>query len=42
VLFRSGEFQFAHTDLDMASVDRTFDTAKVIAYMIVRRLGAAQ
>ena len=37
-----GEFQFAHTDLDMASVDRSFDTAKVIAYMIVRRLGAVQ
>jgi acetylornithine deacetylase/succinyl-diaminopimelate desuccinylase-like protein len=36
-----GEAQFAHTDLDMASVDRSFDAAKVIAYMIVRRLGAS-
>jgi acetylornithine deacetylase/succinyl-diaminopimelate desuccinylase-like protein len=34
-----GEHRFAHTDLDMASVDRTFDAAKVFAYMILRRLG---
>lgn len=34
-----GEHQFAHTDLDMASVDRAFDAAKVIAFMIARRLG---
>jgi acetylornithine deacetylase/succinyl-diaminopimelate desuccinylase-like protein len=34
-----GEYRFAHTDLDMASVDRTFDAAKVIAFMIARRLG---
>lgn len=33
-----GEHQFAHTDLDMASVDRSFDAAKVFAFMIVRRL----
>jgi acetylornithine deacetylase/succinyl-diaminopimelate desuccinylase-like protein len=35
-----GEHQFAHTDLDMASVDRAFDAAKVFAFLIVRRLGA--
>jgi acetylornithine deacetylase/succinyl-diaminopimelate desuccinylase-like protein len=35
-----GEHAFAHTDLDMASVDRTFDAAKVFAFMILRRLGA--
>jgi succinyl-diaminopimelate desuccinylase len=34
-----GEQDFAHTDLDMASVDRTFDAAKVFAFMILRRLG---
>jgi acetylornithine deacetylase/succinyl-diaminopimelate desuccinylase-like protein len=34
-----GEQKFAHTDLDMASVDRSFDAAKVFAFMIVRRLG---
>ena len=34
-----GEDQFAHTDLDMASVDRAFDACKVFAFMIVRRLG---
>jgi acetylornithine deacetylase/succinyl-diaminopimelate desuccinylase-like protein len=34
-----GEHQFAHTDLDMASVDRSFDAAKVFAFMILRRLG---
>jgi acetylornithine deacetylase/succinyl-diaminopimelate desuccinylase-like protein len=33
-----GEYQFAHTDLDMASVDRTFDAAKVYAFMILRHL----
>jgi acetylornithine deacetylase/succinyl-diaminopimelate desuccinylase-like protein len=35
-----GEAKFAHTDLDMASVDRTFDAAKAFAFMILRRLGA--
>ena len=34
-----GEEQYAHTDLDMASVDRTRDAAKVIAAWIVQRLG---
>ena len=34
-----GEHLFAHTDLDMASVDRAFDAAKVFAFMIARRLG---
>jgi len=34
-----GEEKYAHTDLDMASVDRTRDAAKVIAAWIVQRLG---
>jgi acetylornithine deacetylase/succinyl-diaminopimelate desuccinylase-like protein len=33
-----GEEKYAHTDLDMASVDRTRDAAKVIAAWIVHRL----
>jgi acetylornithine deacetylase/succinyl-diaminopimelate desuccinylase-like protein len=33
-----GEEKYAHTDLDMASVDRTRDAAKVIAAWIVQRL----
>jgi len=33
-----GEDKYAHTDLDMASVDRTRDAAKVYAAMIVQRL----
>jgi len=33
-----GEDAFAHTDLDMASVDRTRDAAKVIATMICEHL----
>jgi acetylornithine deacetylase/succinyl-diaminopimelate desuccinylase-like protein len=37
--FGSGEESFAHTDLDMASVDRTFDAAKVYAWMIASYLG---
>ena len=37
--FGSGEQAFAHTDLDMASVDRTFDAAKVYAWMIASYLG---
>jgi acetylornithine deacetylase/succinyl-diaminopimelate desuccinylase-like protein len=37
--FGSGEQAFAHTDLDMASVDRTFDAAKVYAWMIAHYLG---
>lgn len=35
-----GEHRFAHTDLDMASVDRAFDAAKVFGFMILRHLGA--
>jgi acetylornithine deacetylase/succinyl-diaminopimelate desuccinylase-like protein len=38
--FGSGEQAFAHTDLDMASVDRTFDAARVYAWMIASYLGA--
>jgi acetylornithine deacetylase/succinyl-diaminopimelate desuccinylase-like protein len=33
-----GEAKFAHTDLDMASVDRTRDAAKVYAALIMQRL----
>ena len=33
-----GEAAFAHTDLDMASVDRTADAAKVYAALIMQRL----
>jgi acetylornithine deacetylase len=36
--FGPGEERFAHTDLDMASVDRTRDAAKVYAAMILQRL----
>jgi len=39
VNFGSGEERFAHTDLDMASVDRTFDAARVYAWMIASYLG---
>lgn len=39
VNFGSGEERFAHTDLDMASVDKSFDAAKVYAWMIARYLG---
>ena len=38
--FGSGEQDFAHTDLDMASVDKTFAAAKVYAWMIASHLGA--
>jgi acetylornithine deacetylase/succinyl-diaminopimelate desuccinylase-like protein len=37
--FGSGEQAFAHTDLDMASVDKTFDAAKVYAWIIASYLG---
>ena len=37
--FGSGEQAFAHTDLDMASVDKTFDAARVYAWMIAAYLG---
>jgi acetylornithine deacetylase/succinyl-diaminopimelate desuccinylase-like protein len=33
-----GEAEFAHTDLDMASVDRTRDAAKVYAALMMQRL----
>jgi acetylornithine deacetylase len=33
-----GEARFAHTDLDMASVERTCDAAKVYAALIMQRL----
>lgn len=38
VNFGSGEESFAHTDLDMASVDKTFDAARVYAWMIASYL----
>jgi acetylornithine deacetylase/succinyl-diaminopimelate desuccinylase-like protein len=37
--FGSGEQAFAHTDLDMASVDKTFGAAKVYAWIIASYLG---
>ena len=33
-----GEEQYAHTDNDMASVERTVDAAKVYAYVILKHL----
>ena len=37
--FGPGEQSFAHTDLDMASIDKTFDAAKVYAWLIAGYLG---
>lgn len=37
--YGASEDRFAHTDLDMASVDRTADAAKVYAHMIADYLG---
>lgn len=37
--FGSGEQKFAHTDWDMASVDKTFDAARVYAWVIAAYLG---
>ena len=34
-----GEEKYAHTDLDMASVERTRDAAKVYAALIKQQLG---
>jgi acetylornithine deacetylase/succinyl-diaminopimelate desuccinylase-like protein len=36
--FGAGEHQYAHTDYDMASVERTTDAAKVYAFMMLERL----
>jgi len=33
--YGAGEHQYAHTDFDMASVERTTDTARVYAFMIL-------
>jgi len=33
--FGAGEHQYAHTDLDMASVERTTDSARVYAFMML-------
>jgi len=33
--FGAGENQYAHTDFDMASVERTADTARVYAFMML-------
>ncbi len=38
--FGSGEQAFAHTDLDMASVEKTYDAARVYAWMIAHHLGS--
>jgi acetylornithine deacetylase/succinyl-diaminopimelate desuccinylase-like protein len=34
-----GEYKFAHTDFDLAAVDRVRDAALVFAAMIMQRLG---
>ncbi|MBC7781531.1 MAG: M20/M25/M40 family metallo-hydrolase [Proteobacteria bacterium] len=39
--FGPGEQSLAHTDNDMASVDKTFDAARVYAWVIAGYLGAA-
>jgi acetylornithine deacetylase/succinyl-diaminopimelate desuccinylase-like protein len=36
--FGPGEHQYAHTDNDMASVERTTDAARVYAFMILDHL----
>jgi hypothetical protein len=36
--YGAGENQYAHTDLDMASVERTADAARVFAFMMLDRL----
>ena len=36
--FGAGEHQYAHTDYDMASVERTTDSAKVYAFMMLDHL----
>jgi acetylornithine deacetylase/succinyl-diaminopimelate desuccinylase-like protein len=36
--FGAGEHQWAHTDYDMASVERTTDAARVFAFMMLDRL----
>jgi acetylornithine deacetylase/succinyl-diaminopimelate desuccinylase-like protein len=33
--FGAGEHQYAHTDYDMASVERTTDAARVYAFMVL-------
>jgi hypothetical protein len=33
--FGAGEHQYAHTDCDMASVERTTDAARVYAFMLL-------
>jgi acetylornithine deacetylase/succinyl-diaminopimelate desuccinylase-like protein len=33
-----GEERYAHTDNDIASIERTFDAARVYAYMALRHL----
>ena len=37
--FGAGEHQYAHTDYDMASVERTTDSARVYAFMMLDYLG---
>ena len=36
--FGAGEHQYAHTDYDMASVERTTDAARVFAFMMLSHL----
>ena len=41
VNFGCGEQAFAHTDLDLCSVDRAFDAARVFAAMVAAQVGPA-
>ena len=36
--FGAGEHQWAHTDYDMASVERTTDAARVYAFLLLQHL----
>ena len=40
--YGAGENQYAHTDFDMASVERTADAARVFAFMVLDHLAAAE
>ena len=40
--YGAGENQYAHTDFDIASVERTADAARVFAFMVLDHLAAAE